>query len=580
MEKSKIEAIRHSLSHILAYAVQELYSETKFGIGPAIENGFYYDFLFKSPLTPADLPKIEEEMKKLIKKGFDFDKKDISKKDAEKLFKDQLYKLELITELPEDKITIYKSGDFTDLCAGPHIKSPKEIPADGFKLTKIAGAYWKGSEKNQMLTRIYGLAFSTKKELENYLKMIEEAEKRDHRILGEKLDLFMMDEKIGKGLPLWLPKGYLIRRLLENYMYEAERKRGYLHVLTPILAKEELYKTSGHLSHYKEDMYAPIEIEGEKYYLRPMNCPHHHSIYKHALRSYNDLPLRIAEFGTVYRHERSGVLSGLVRARGFTQNDSHIYTNEENLDKEIKGIIELFQNTYKDFEISDYSFRLSLPDFKNKEKFGDIENKEMWERGAKFLKNVMEESNLKYQEAMGEASFYGPKIDIQVKDVFGKEDTIATIQIDYYSARKFNLTYIDKDGAKKPVVVIHRAILGSFDRFFAFLIEKTAGAFPFWLAPVQMRIIPISDKHLEYAEKVKKELEDFRVEVDGENETMGKKIRNGELQKIPYLLVVGDKEIASNSVAVRERGKKEIETLELNKFIEKLCQQYPNKRKI
>lgn len=573
----EIETIRHSLSHILAYAVQDLWPGTKFGIGPAVENGFYYDFDFANPLSPEDLPKIEEKMREIIKQNITFIRKEVTKTEAETAFKDQPYKLDLIGEL-EGKITVYQSGDFIDLCAGPHVKSSKDIPLDGFKLNKIAGAYWRGSEKNKMLTRIYGLAFENKKELEDYLKLQEEAEKRDHRILGEKLDLFMIDEKIGKGLPLWLPKGYTVRKLLEDYMYEAERKRGYQHVLTPILAKEELYKTSGHLAHYKDDMYAPIEIEGKKYYLRPMNCPHHHSIYKHALRSYKDLPLRIAEFGNVYRYERSGVLSGLVRARGFTQNDSHIYTTQEDLEKEIIDIINLFKKTYEDFEISDYSFRLSLPDFKNKDKFGDVENKEMWEKGAAVLKMVMKKLKLDYTEAIGEASFYGPKIDIQMKDIWGKEDTVATIQVDYYSAPKFDLTYIDKDGEKKPVVIIHRAILGSFDRFFAFLIEKTAGAFPLWLAPIQIRIIPVSEKHIDYAEKIKHDLEDFRIEVDVSNETLGKKIRAGEIQKIPYLLVVGDKEIESKSLSVRKRGEKNIETMDLNEFMEKVKREIENKK--
>ncbi len=577
MEKPDIETIRHSLSHILAYTVQELYPGTKLGIGPAIENGFYYDFDFTNPLSPEDLPKIEEKMREIIKQNIVFVRKEATKAEAEKTFKDQPYKLDLIKEL-EGGITVYESGAFLDLCAGPHVESSKDIPINGFKLNKIAGAYWRGSEKNKMLTRIYGLAFMSKKELDDYSKMLEEAEQRDHRILGEKLDLFMIDEKIGKGLPLWLPKGYTVRRLLEDYMYKAEKKRGYLHVLTPILAKEDLYKTSGHLAHYKDDMYAPIDIEGKKYYLRPMNCPHHHSIYKHALRSYKDLPLRIAEFGNVFRYERSGVLSGLVRARGFTQNDSHIYATQEDLEKEIIDILDLFKKTYEDFEISGYWFRLSLPDFKNKEKFGDVENKEMWEKGATVLKAVMTRLKLDYIEAIGEASFYGPKIDIQLKDVFGKEDTVATIQVDYYSASKFDLTYVDKDGTKKPVVIIHRAILGSFDRFFAFLIEKTAGAFPLWLAPVQIRIIPVSEKHVEYAEKMKRDLGDFRIEVDVSNETLGKKIRAGEMQKIPYLLVVGDKEIESKSLAVRKRGEKNIETMDLDKFVEKVKTEIEDKK--
>ena len=424
-----------------------------------------------------------------------------------------------------------------------------------------------------MLTRIYGVAFSTKQELNDYLRRQAESEKRDHRILGEKLELFMVDEKIGKGLPLWLPKGYFIRHLIEDYIYKLELKNGYQHVLTPHLAREDLYKTSGHLAHYKENMYAPIEIEGERYYLKPMNCPHHHSIYKNKIRSYRDLPLRIAEFGTVYRYERSGVLSGLIRVRGFTQNDAHIYVTPEKLEEEIINFLKLHKKVYEDFKISNYWFRLSLPDFKNKEKFGDIKNKKMWGEGSAVLERVLKKFGVKFIKAEGEATFYGPKIDIQIKNIQGKEDTIATVQVDYYSADKFNLSYIDKDGKEKPTIVIHRAILGSFDRFFAFLIEQTAGAFPVWLAPVQARIIPISaEKHLDYAQKIYDELlkQDIRAELDESNETLGKKIRQAELQKIPYLLVVGDKEMKAKSVGVRERGKGDIGILLLTKFLEKV----------
>jgi len=564
----EIETIRHSLAHIMAYAVKELYPKAKFGTGPAIENGFYYD-LSAEALAEADLPKIEAKMRELIKQNLAFKKKIVSKIVAKKLFKGQPYKLELLSQA-EQPISVYETGKFVDLCKGPHVKSTAEVPIDGFKLIKVAGAYWKGSEKNQMLTRIYGLAFETKKELDDYLLLQAEAEKRDHRILGEKLGLFMFDETIGKGLPLWLPKGYLVRRLLEEYMYNAEKKAGYLHVLTPILAKEELYKTSGHLAHYKDDMYSPIEIENEKYYLKPMNCPHHHAIYKHTLKSYKELPLRIAEFGNVYRYEKSGVLTGLIRTRGFTQNDAHIYATPETLENEIIGILDLFKKTYEDFKIEDYWFRLSLPDFKNKKKYGDINNKKMWETGAGVLRKILSKTGVKFVEAVGEASFYGPKIDIQIKDVRGKEDTIATIQVDYYSANKFNLTYIDEKGEKKPTVIIHRAILGSFERFFAFLIEKTAGNLPFWLSPVQIQIIPIADRHVPYAQKVKKTLDSFRVEIDDAQETLGKKIREAEMQKIPYILIIGDKEIAANAVNMRERSKGDVGMMPLDKFLAKI----------
>lgn len=568
-----INIIRHSLAHILASAVQELYPDVKFGIGPAIENGFYYDFDFSEVKTEEGfLPDIEKKMKELLKQNIQFEKKSISKTEAKEIFKNQPYKLELIEELNDKEITIYKNGNFVDLCAGPHVKSFKEISADAFKLTKIAGAYWKGSEKNPMLTRIYGLAFGTKKELDDYLIMLQEAEKRDHRVLGQKLEFFAVDEKIGKGLPLWLPKGYFVRHMLEDYMYKTEREAGYLHVLTPILAKEDLYKTSGHLAHYKDDMYSPIEIEGEKYYLKPMNCPHHHSIYKNSTKSYKDLPLRIAEFGNVYRFERSGVLSGLIRTRGFTQNDAHIYAAPENLEKEIINILKLFKKVYNDFKISDYWFRLSLPDFNNAEKYGDIKNKEMWQKGQDTLKNVLEKMKLKFEAAKGEATFYGPKIDIQIKNVYGKEDTIATIQVDYYSASKFDLFYIDKDGQKKPPVIIHRAILGSFERFFAFLLEKTAGALPFWLSPVQIAIIPITDKQLDYAKKINSQLSalSLRTELKDEQETIGKKIREGEMQKIPYLLILGEKEVKAKTVSVRMRGKGDLGAMKLEKFIDKI----------
>jgi len=573
MDKGKqpdIETIRHSLAHILAFAVQDLWPGTKFGIGPAIENGFYYDFGFPSPISENDLPKIEKKMRELLAKNIEFRIKNIEYEEAKKFFKNQPYKLELLDQVKQP--TVYESGKFIDLCAGPHVKSTKEIPAEGFKLTKTAGAYWRGSEKNPMLTRIYGVAFATKKELEDYLIMQKEAEKNDHRILGEKLGLFMFDEKIGKGLPLWLPKGYFIRHLLEEYMYNAEKEAGYLHISTPILAKEELYKTSGHLAHYKDEMYSPIEIENEKYYLRPMNCPHHHSVYKHALKSYKELPLRLAEFGNVYRYEKSGVLTGLMRTRGFTQNDAHIYATPETLENEIIGILDLFKKTYEDFKIEDYWFRLSLPDFKDKEKYGDIDNKDMWEKEIEALRRVLIKTKIKFAEAEGEASFYGPKIDIQIKDIRGKEDTIATVQVDYYSANKFDLAYIDEKGEKKPPVIIHRAILGSFDRFFAFLLEKTAGNLPLWLSSIQVEIINIGESQSEYAKDILKQLKeaDIRAEIAKEDMTLGKRIREAEMQKIPYILVVGDKEVKTKSVSVRQRGKGDLGQIKLEKFIKKV----------
>lgn len=580
-KRNQIEKIRHSLAHLLAMAVLKKHPYAKLGIGPIIENGFYYDFNFgKEIFSDKDLPELEKIIKEFIKEGLVFKKEKIKYEEAKKFFSEQPYKLELIEELNTSKnpITIYKSGDFTDLCAGPHVKSTKEINPDAFKLTRIAGAYWRGSEKNPMLTRIYGVAFETKQELDDYLKLQEEIEKRDHRILGEKLDLFMIDEKIGKGLPLWLPKGYFIRRQLEDYIYNLEKENGYQHVLTPILAKENLYKTSGHLAHYKDDMYSPIEIEGEKFYLRPMNCPHHHSIYSHKIRSYRDLPLRIAEFGNVFRFERSGVLSGMIRARGFTQNDAHIYASQKHLEKEIESILNLHNKVFKDFKISDYWYRLSLPDFKNKEKFGDIKNKKMWDDGADILRKVLEKLNLKFVEAVGEATFYGPKIDIQIKNVHGKEDTIATIQVDYYSADKFNLSYIDKDGKEKPPVIIHRAIFGSFERFFALLLEKTAGHLLLWLSPVQTTIINVGETHKKYAEEIFNLLKAEGIRAEFLNEdTVGKRIREAEIQKIPYILVVGDKEVKNKTVNVRHYKEGQKGEISLEELVGKIKKEIEEK---
>jgi len=577
---NNVENIRHSLSHLLAMAVLEKFLKTELGIGPTIENGFYYDF-GGIKISETDLPELEKKIRELIKQNLKFEKKFVSFVETKKIFSGQQYKLELIKELNKnkEKISVYQSGDFTDLCAGPHVISSSEINPDAFKLTKLAGAYWRGNEKNPMLTRVYGVAFETKKELEDYLKMLEIAEKCDHRVLGEKLDLFMVDEEIGKGLPLWLPNGYFVRRKLENFMAELEEKNGYKHVLTPILAKEDLYKKSGHLTHYKDDMYAPIEIENERYYLKPMNCPHHHSIYKRSKRSYRELPLRLAEFGHVHRFERSGALSGLIRVRGFTQNDSHIYTDEANLEKEIVNVIKLTREVYDVFGIKDYWFRLSLPDFKNKEKYGDIKNKEMWEQGSAILRKALKNSGHKFAEAIGEATFYGPKIDIQTKNIYGKEDTLSTVQVDYYSASRFNLYYTDKNNKEKPVIVVHRAIMGSFDRFMAFLIEKTCGNLPLWLSPVQAVILPISEKQNSYAEKILGEMkhENIRIEIPDSNETLGKRIREAELKKIPYILVVGDKEIAANSVSVRQRIKGDLGALKLSEIIEKLKKEISEK---
>ncbi|MBI2633628.1 MAG: threonine--tRNA ligase [Parcubacteria group bacterium] len=597
-KKFPIEVQRHSAAHLMATAISELYPDAKFGVGPVIENGFFYDVETQQPLTLDDFEKIETKMRELQSRDIVFERKEMPLDAAIKKFQglQQPYKIELLNDLKKygttkldeqeregimniNTVSAYQSGLFFDLCRGPHVDSAKQIGA--FKLHKLSGAYWRGSEKNKMLQRIYGLCFETQKELDEYLTMIKEAEKRDHRVLGEQLGIFMISEYVGKGLPLWLPKGSLLRKIIEDYMYEKEKRAGYTYVYTPHLTKRNLYERSGHLAHYKDSMYAPIIIEDEEYYLKPMNCPHHHMIYAHTLKSYRDLPLRLAEFGTVYRYERSGVLSGLMRVRGFTQNDSHIYCTAEQLESEILGVLALFKEVYNDFDISDYWFRLSLPDFNNAEKYGDIENKKLWEYSADRIRAALKQFGAPYQEVEGEAAFYGPKVDAQIKNVYGHEDTIATIQIDFYMPERFDLTYIDHDGEKKRPFIIHRAILGSFDRFIAFLIEKTAGTFPLWCAPVQVYFAPVGKEWIETARELAKEFEQnsIRTEVDSTNETIGYKVRKAEQQKMPYIIVIGEKEAKGGELTVRIRGVKNMAKIERGKLIEFLCSKIHNKVK-
>jgi len=586
---SKLEITRHSAAHVLAAAVLEMFPEAKFGIGPAIENGFYYDFELPRTLIPEDLEILEEKMKAIIKANYKFEQAELSETEALENFKkaNQSYKTELIEDIirqskidnRKSKLTVYKTGSFIDLCSGPHLDSTGEINQEALKLNRISGAYWKSDEKNKQLQRIYGLAFESKKELDEYLEIMKVAEKRDHRKLGKELDLFMISEEIGKGLPLWLPKGAFVRKKLEDYMYEIERKNGCSFVYTPTLTHENLYKKSGHLSHYKDDMYNPIDIEGEKYYLKPMNCPHHHIMYGNSQKSYRDLPLRLSDFSPLHRFERSGVLTGLIRARCFSQNDTHIYCTQEQIEKELLNSLNLFKTVYDDFKIKDYWFRLSLPDFSNKEKFGDIENKALWEKSANIARSALKKSGKKFEEAEGEAAFYGPKIDVQIKNVHAKEDTIATMQIDFYSPERFNLEFVNSKGGKERPVIIHRAIMGSFDRFFAFLLEQTAGAFPVWLSPVQAIIIPVSEKFNEYGTKVFEKLKEknIRTEIDSSDESLGKRICEAEKQKIPYILVVGEKESTAELVAVRSRDKKQ-EVLKLEEFIEKIEEDIKEKK--
>ena len=562
------------MSHIMAYAVRELFPNVKFGIGPAIENGFYYDFGVKD-LMEKDLPRIETKMREIIKQNVSFKKRQLARNVLANVFKDQPYKLELVKEKSKTKntkLTVYESGAFVDLCSGPHVKSTEEINPDAFKLTKLAGAYWKGSEKNAMLTRIYGLAFETKKELDDYLVLQAEAEKRDHRILGQKLGLFVFSDLVGKGLPLFTEKGSIIRRVLERFVVDEEIKRGYQHVYTPELAKVELYKTSGHYPYYKESMYPVMKIDEEELILRPMTCPHHFQLFASKPRSYKELPFRIAELAKQFRYEKSGELTGLIRVRSFCLADAHIICQKDEAINEINGVLDLIEYMSEALGLKvgvNYRYRLSLGDKKDSKKY--YKDDEAWRFAENILRQVLVQRKAPFFEAEKEAAFYGPKIDIQMKNFAGKEETAFTIQYDFVMPKRFKLAYIDKDGKEKEPIVIHRSSIGAIERTMAFLLEHYAGALPFWLSPVQIQIIPIADRHVEYAQKVKNELKDFRVEINDAQETLGKKIREAEMQKIPYILVVGDKEIAANAVGVRERGKGDLGIIALNNFIQNIC---------
>jgi len=593
----KIETIRHSLAHILASSVQELYPGTKFGIGPTIENGFYYDFEFKNPISNEDLPKIEKKMRELIKKNIVFKKKVISKEEAKKIFKDQPYKLELIKEFAGVRpLSIYVSGNFVDLCKGPHIKSTLQLHSgqatlqlhsgqakeiiDAFKLTKIAGAYWRGSEKNPMLTRIYGAAFENKKELNNFLSREAEAEKRDHRLLGQKLDLFHIDENIGPGLILWHPKGAILKRIVENYALEEYLKNGYQLVSTPHLAKLNLWKTSGHTEFYKENMFPSFhmaelgEEEKDDYQIKPMNCPFHIAIYKTKIRSYKNLPLRYTELGTVYRYEKSGVLHGLVRVRGFTQDDAHIFCTSEQLPQELFSVLKLTFKILKTFGFKKFEIYLST----RPQKF--VGTEKMWRKAENSLRYALKKLKLKYEVDKGGGAFYGPKIDIKIEDAIHREWQCTTIQVDFNLPERFDVTFINQKGKKERVIMVHRALLGSLERFIGVLLEYYSGSLPLWLSPEQIWLIPVGTRHEKYANFVNKQLttNNLRTTIKSENETVSKKIREGEIQKIPYLLVVGDKEMKSKSVRVRERGKGDIGIMSLTKFIEKAKMEIEDKK--
>ena len=576
-----LDCLRHSIAHLLAAAVMEMWPDTKRTIGPPIENGFYYDFEFTHKISEEDLPKIEAKMREILPAWDKFERSEHSSADAKKEFHDNKFKLELIDEFSSEgkKLTFYKSGNYVDLCKGGHLPSMKKVKPDAFKLTNIAGAYWRGSEKNTMLTRIYAVAFPTKKELDDYLKQQEEAEKRDHKKIGRELGLFMSHELVGKGLPIWLPKGEIIKREIENFAINTERKAGYQRVSTPMLAKKELFIKSGHLPYYKESMFPEMKLDDGDYVLKAMNCPHHHLIYSHKSRSYRDLPLRISEYGICHRYELSGTLAGLLRVRMLTMNDAHIYCRKEQIEEEFERVIKLVVNHYKVFGLEDYYFRLSLHDPENKEKY--IDEPENWKFSENALRDVLKKMNVKFVEAKDEAAFYGPKVDIQYRAVTGREESMSTIQLDFAAKKRFGLKYADKDNTENnEVYVIHRAPLSTHERFMAFLIEHYAGKFPLWLAPVQVRIFTVADRFEPYANKIKDALDehDVRVEVDARTESIGYKVREAQAEKIPLIVTVGEKEEYSETVAIRTMDNLVKFNVKIEEFVQKVLSNIKEKK--
>lgn len=568
-EDERLNKLNHSCAHLLAQAVKHLYPNAKFWVGPVIDEGFYYDIdLGEDVIKEEDLERIEKEMKKCAKDNKNIVRHEISKEEALEMFKEDPYKMDLIERMDENEVTIscYTQGDFTDLCRGPHIENTKELKH--FKLLKVSGAYWKGDAKNKMLQRIYGVCYDSEEELQEHLKLIEEAKERDHRKIGKDMDIFMSHDLVGKGMPLWLPNGALIRKQLENYIYEKERNLGYQHVYTPCVGTVDLYKTSGHWDHYKENMFPSMKVDDEEFVLRPMNCPHHMLVYGNTLHSYRDLPIRIGEFATDFRYEASGAVKGLERVRCMCQNDAHLFVTPEQIGEEFKKVVSLILDVYKDFGIENYSFRLSLRDKEDKEKYFDDDK--MWDEAESKLREVLNELGCEYYEAIGEAAFYGPKLDVEVKPAVGPEVTLSTCQLDFLLPRRFNLSYIDKEGNKQVPVVLHRAIFGTFDRFTAFIIEETKGSFPTWLAPVQVNIIPVNNEyHLEYANEVKELLqkEGIRVELDDRNEKLGYKMRESQKRKIPYSLILGNKERDDRTISYRLHGSEETTTLKIDEFV-------------
>ena len=578
-EDKRLSMLNHSCAHLLAQAVKHLYPKAKFWVGPVISEGFYYDIdLGDYTLTDNDLEKISKEMKKLAKDGKRIYREEVSREEALERFKDDSYKIDIINELPSGEvISCYTQGDFTDLCRGPHVESVKECK--NFKLLKVSGAYYKGDSKNKVLQRIYGVCFDSKEDLEKHLAELEDAKERDHRKIGRELELFMGHELVGPGLQMWLPNGAIVRYELEKYIRDKEVKLGYEHVYTPYLASTELYKVSGHWDHYKDDMFPVMKMDNEELVLRPMNCPHHMLIYKHKLHSYRDLPIRIGELAPDFRYEASGAVCGLERVRQMCQNDAHLFVRPDQIKEEVSRVVNLILDVYKDFNITNYAFRLSLRDKNNTEKYFDDD--EMWEKAESELRKVLTELGIDFYEATGEAAFYGPKLDVQIKSAIGHDVTLSTCQLDFLLPERFDLTYIDENGKKARPVVIHRAILGTFDRFMAFLIEETKGAFPLWLAPLQVNIIPVNNEyHLKYAKKIMKKLEEknIRVSLDSRDEKLSYKMRESSVHKVPYTLIIGDKEMENKIVSYRLFGHKETSSLSLKEFEKELLTKIKERR--
>jgi threonyl-tRNA synthetase len=580
--QEKMHNLRHTLAHLLAAAVLELYPKTKPSIGPTIDNGFYYDFEFAEPVTAEALKDIEKKMRKILPSWKEMVGKEVSPDEARELFKNSPYKLELIEEIitKGEKITLYTAGNFTDLCRGGHSDNPaKEIPSDCFKLSRVAGAYWRGDEKNKMLTRIYGIAFESKEELDKYEAMLKEAEKRDHRKLGKEMDIFEFDDQVGPGLPLWLPNGGAMIEELERLAKETEFQMNYVRVRTPHIAKDSMYKRSGHLPYYEESMFPPMEYEGGKYYLKAMNCPHHHKIFGSRMRSYRDLPIRLAEYGTCYRHEKSGELFGLMRVRTMQMNDAHIYCTEEQFAKEFQAVNEMYIKYFKIFGVEKYVMRFSTHDPKRLgEKF--VNEPELWKKTEDMVRQVLIDSKIPYIEVPNEAAFYGPKIDVQVWSAIGREFTLATNQVDFAVPKRFDLTYTDKDGTAKTPLCIHRAPLGTHERFIGFLIEHYGGNFPLWLAPVQVKVIPVAEAHFATAEIVNALLREqmIRSEMDLSNDGFGKKIRNAKTSRIPYFIIIGDKDIAVNKVTLESRDKGQVGQMDAEEVLKKLVGEIKERR--